>query len=86
MQGCCFFHSEIIFCLVGAQFCDCFEIFFSLAAAELLTMMTGSEFFPGGLGEFVAKKNEFLVFEEGPSVDVVLPRHEFIAGLFEAAT
>jgi hypothetical protein len=24
------------------------------------------------LGEFIAKKNEFLVFEEGPSVDVVL--------------
>ncbi len=45
---------------------------YSRAAAELMTMMTGSEFFPGGLGEFVAKKNEFLVFEEGPSVDVVL--------------
>ncbi|EDP72182.1 hypothetical protein FBALC1_13812 [Flavobacteriales bacterium ALC-1] len=45
---------------------------FSRAAAELMTMMTGSEFFPGGLGEFVAKKNEFLVFEEGPSEDVVL--------------
>nr|WP_296354976.1 T9SS type A sorting domain-containing protein [Winogradskyella sp.] len=34
--------------------------------------MTGSEYFPGGLGEFTAKANEFLVFEEGPSVDVVL--------------
>ncbi|WP_299117258.1 FG-GAP-like repeat-containing protein [uncultured Winogradskyella sp.] len=45
---------------------------YSRAAAELMTMMTGSEFFPGGLGEFVAKRNEFLVFEEGPSVDVVL--------------
>ena len=45
---------------------------FSRAAAELMTMMTGSAFFPGGLGEFVAKANEFLVFEEGPSVDVVL--------------
>ena len=45
---------------------------FSRTAAELLTMMTGSEFFPGGLGEFRAKANEFLVFEEGPSVDVVL--------------
>ncbi|WP_111682988.1 FG-GAP-like repeat-containing protein [Winogradskyella tangerina] len=45
---------------------------FSRAAAELMTMMTGSEFFPGGLGEFKAKANEFLVFEEGPSVDVVL--------------
>jgi hypothetical protein len=45
---------------------------YSRTAAELLTMMTGSEFFPGGLGEFVAKANEFLEFEEGPSVDVVL--------------
>ena len=45
---------------------------YSRAAAELMTMMTGSEFFPGGLGEFVAKKNEFLVFEEGPSQDIVL--------------
>jgi hypothetical protein len=45
---------------------------YSRAAAEVLTLITGSEFFPGGLGEFVAKKNEFLVFEEGPSTDVVL--------------
>jgi len=45
---------------------------YSRAAAELMTMMTGSEFFPGGIGEFTAKANEFLVFEEGPSVDVVL--------------
>jgi hypothetical protein len=45
---------------------------YSRSAAELMTMMTGSEFFPGGLGEFVAKENEFLVFEEGPSQDIVL--------------
>ncbi|NNK73730.1 MAG: T9SS type A sorting domain-containing protein [Flavobacteriaceae bacterium] len=45
---------------------------FSRTAAELMTMMTGSEYFPGGLGEFTARANEFLVFEEGPSVDVVL--------------
>ena len=45
---------------------------FSRAAAEVLTLLTGSEYFPGGIGEFVAKKNEFLVFEEGPSTDVVL--------------
>ena len=45
---------------------------YSRAAAELLTMITGSEFFPGGVGEFLAKANEFLVFEEGPSVDVKL--------------
>lgn len=45
---------------------------FSRAAAEVLTAFTGDEFFPGGLAEFVAPKNEFLVFEDGPSVDVVL--------------
>jgi len=45
---------------------------FSRAAAEVLTRLTGDPYFPGGLGEFVAPKNEFLVFEEGPSVDVVL--------------
>ncbi len=45
---------------------------FSSAAATVLTALTGTPYFPGGVGEFVAKKNEFLVFEEGPSVDVVL--------------
>ena len=45
---------------------------FSRAASELLKLLTGDEFFPGGMGEFVAKKNEFLVFEDGPSEDVRL--------------
>lgn len=45
---------------------------FSRAAAEVLTKITGSEFFPGGIGEFVAPKNEFLVFEDGPSQDIIL--------------
>lgn len=45
---------------------------FSRAAAEVLTMLTGDKYFPGGLGEFQAKKNEFLAFEEGPSVDLTL--------------
>jgi len=45
---------------------------FSRAAAEVLTLLTGNAYFPGGLGEFHAPKNEFLVFEEGPSVDVTL--------------
>ncbi|WP_026753855.1 FG-GAP-like repeat-containing protein [Sediminibacter sp. Hel_I_10] len=45
---------------------------YSRAAAEVLTDITGSAFFPGGLGEFTAKQNEFLVFENGPSVDVTL--------------
>lgn len=45
---------------------------YSRAAAEVMTRITGSEYFPGGMGEFVARKNEFLVFEEGPSMDVKL--------------
>ena len=45
---------------------------FSAAAATVLEALTGTPYFPGGVGEFVAKQNEFLVFEEGPSVDVVL--------------
>ncbi|MEO0552750.1 MAG: DUF6851 domain-containing protein [Bacteroidota bacterium] len=45
---------------------------YSRAAAEVLTLLTGDEYFPGGLGEFEAKANEFLVFEEGPSVDITL--------------
>ena len=45
---------------------------FSRAAAVALSELTGSDYFPGGYAEFVAKKNEFLVFEQGPSVDVKL--------------
>ncbi len=45
---------------------------FSRAAAEVMTLLTGSEFFPGGMSDFMAPQNEFLVFEEGPSVDVIL--------------
>ncbi|MEQ9297442.1 MAG: T9SS type A sorting domain-containing protein [Cyclobacteriaceae bacterium] len=45
---------------------------YSRAAAEILTELTGDPYFPGGMGEFLAKQNEFLVFEDGPSVDVTL--------------
>jgi hypothetical protein len=45
---------------------------FSRSAAEIMTMLTGDPFFPGGMGEFLAPKNEFLVFEDGPSVDIIL--------------
>lgn len=45
---------------------------FSRAGAEVLKEMTGSEYFPGGLGEFRAPKGEYLVFEDGPSETVVL--------------
>lgn len=45
---------------------------FSSAAATIMEEITGSAFFPGGMGEFVAPKDSFLFFERGPSVDVVL--------------
>ena len=44
---------------------------FSRAAAEVLTAITGSEFFPGGLSEWVVPRGSFR-FEAGPSADVVL--------------
>jgi len=45
---------------------------FSRAAAEVLTNLTGDPFFPGGMGVFSAPMNDFLVFEEGPSMDIEL--------------
>jgi hypothetical protein len=45
---------------------------FSRAGAEVLTALTGSEFFPGGLGQFVAHQGDYLEFEQGPSADVTL--------------
>ena len=45
---------------------------YSRAAAEVLTAFTGDAYFPGGMGTFLAPANEFLVFEDGPSVDVEL--------------
>ena len=45
---------------------------YSRAAAEVLTLLTGDEYFPGGMGVFDAPQDEFLVFEDGPSVDIQL--------------
>lgn len=45
---------------------------YSRAAAEVLTLLTGDAFFPGGIGEFEAAKNLFLLFEDGPSRDITL--------------
>ena len=45
---------------------------YSRAAAEVMTLLTGSQFFPGGVGEFFCPQNEFLVFEDGPSIDITL--------------
>ena len=45
---------------------------FSRAAAEVLTQLTGDAFFPGGMGEFEAPADDFLVFEPGPSQPITL--------------
>ncbi|MEM9800098.1 MAG: vanadium-dependent haloperoxidase [Planctomycetota bacterium] len=45
---------------------------YSRAAAVVMDRLTGSPYFPGGLGEYVCAQNDFLVFEEGPSMDVRL--------------
>ena len=38
----------------------------------MLTALDGDAYFPGGLGEFLAPAHAYLVFEDGPSVDVRL--------------
>jgi hypothetical protein len=45
---------------------------YSRAAAELMTLMTGDAYFPGGMSEFEVKADEFLVFEKGPSINMTL--------------
>ena len=45
---------------------------YSRAAAEVMTALTGDEYFPGGMSGFEISKDEFLVFEDGPSVDMTL--------------
>ena len=45
---------------------------FSRAAAEVLTLFTNDEYFPGGMGTFNVYKNDFLKFEVGPSIDFQL--------------
>lgn len=45
---------------------------YSRSAAEILTAITGSPYFPGGLEWFVAPQNQYLSFERGPSRTVVL--------------
>ena len=57
---------------------------FSRAAAEVLALMTGSPVFPGGAGGFTARKDEFLVFERGPTEDVRLDWHTYFDAADEA--
>lgn len=45
---------------------------FSRAGAEVLAKLTGSPYFPGGLGEYVAPDHKFLTFEKGPTTEVHL--------------
>lgn len=45
---------------------------FSRSAAELLTAITGSPFFPGGVGTYTAVSNSSLAFELGPSQTIQL--------------
>ena len=45
---------------------------FSRAAAEAMTVVTGSPYFPGGLSEFHATANQYLTVEDGPSQDITM--------------
>lgn len=46
---------------------------YSRAGAQMLTMLTGSPYFPGGMGEYVIPANSnFLGFEAGPSTEIKL--------------
>lgn len=54
---------------------------FSRAAAEALAALVGSPYFPGGLYEFVAPQDRYLIHERGPSREVRLQWASF----FDAA-
>lgn len=45
---------------------------FSVAAAEIISSITGDPFFPGGLKEITFEKDSFLEFENGPSETITL--------------
>jgi hypothetical protein len=45
---------------------------FSRSAAEVLAAVTGTPFFPGGLGTFTATQDEYLTIENGPSHSIEL--------------
>ncbi|TMC72640.1 MAG: hypothetical protein E6J13_05020 [Chloroflexi bacterium] len=56
---------------------------FSRAAAEVLTGITGSEYFPGGLAEWTVKRGSFRI-EAGPSADVALQWATYYDGADQA--
>lgn len=45
---------------------------YSRTAAEIMTLVTGDEFFPGGMSEFVATAGEYLLAEDGPTETIKL--------------
>jgi hypothetical protein len=45
---------------------------YSRTGAEALTLITGSQYFPGGLGEFVASQGTYLMADSGPSTEIRL--------------
>ncbi|BET68548.1 hypothetical protein ASA1KI_34660 [Opitutales bacterium ASA1] len=45
---------------------------FSRTAAEVLSLATGTPFFPGGLATYSFSKDSYLTFEKGPSRDIEL--------------
>ncbi len=45
---------------------------FSRAAAEVMALLTGNPFFPGGMASYSFQKDSFLDFEKGPSEDIEL--------------
>ncbi len=56
---------------------------FSRASAEVLSLFTGSEYFPGGLGEMEFTP-DFLEFEHGPSSTVTLQWATYVDAADEA--
>jgi hypothetical protein len=45
---------------------------YSRTGAEIMTLITGDEYFPGGMSEFVATQDEYLIADDGPSTTVKL--------------
>jgi hypothetical protein len=59
---------------------------YSRAAAEILTLLTGSKYFPGGLGEYEIPANSgFLVIEKGPTTNVKLQWATYLDASNEAS-
>ncbi|MFM2201456.1 MAG: hypothetical protein RL040_656, partial [Bacteroidota bacterium] len=45
---------------------------YSRTGAEIMTLITGDEYFPGGISEFVANEDSYLIADSGPSTTVKL--------------